>query len=165
MNTGFWDADGLAGFDKPLLMMAGGADDVSVYAAIRQIFAGTIGTTRHLLSFDGANHNAAAPMPAQIESWQPVDTLDFIPFEHYADAAWDTNRMNNIAQHFATAFMDLHLKDDTGKAEYLDLIERAADGVHDVDDAGKPTPEHTHWRGFAKRTAQGLSFETLSAGN
>ena len=165
MNTGFWNAEGLAGFNKPLMLMAGGADDVSVYTAIRQIFAATTGTTRHLLSFDGANHNAAAPMPAPIESWAPVDTLDFIPFEHYADAVWDTNRMNNIAQHFATAFMDLHLKGDAARADYLELVERAADGVHDVDDAGKPTAEHTHWHGFAKRTAQGLRFETLTPGN
>jgi predicted dienelactone hydrolase len=164
-NTGFWDADGLAGIKKPLLLMAGSVDDVSVYAAIRQIFEQTTGTTRSLLTFEGANHNAAAPMPAPEESWAPVDNLDFIPFEHYADAVWDTNKMNNIAQHFATAFMDLNLKGDTAKAAYLDLITRADEGVVALDDAGKPTPENTQWRGFAPRTAKGLTFETLTAGN
>lgn len=164
-NAGFWDADGLAGIQKPLMLLAGGADDVSVYPAMRQIFAETSGTTRHLLTFEGANHNAAAPMPAPAESWAEVDTLDFTPFEHYADAVWDTNRMNNIAQHFATAFMDLHLKADADKAAYFDLIERAADGVVAVDDAGTETAEHTHWHGFAPRTGQGLTFETLTAGN
>lgn len=163
-NAAFWDAVGLSGIEKPLMMMAGGADDVSVYAAMRQIFAETTGTTRHLLTFEGANHNAAAPMPAPEESWLPVDNLDFLPFEHYADAVWDTNRMNNIAQHFATAFLDLHLKDDSDKPGYFDLIERAADGVIAMDDDGKPTAEHTHWNGFAPRTAQGLVFETLSKG-
>ncbi len=165
MNTGFWDATGLAGFEKPLMLMAGGADDVSVYPAMRQIFAGTTGTDRHLLTFEGANHNAAAPMPAPIESWAPVETLDFIPFEHYADAVWDTNRMNNITQHFATAFMDQHLKADTDKAAYFDLETRAADGVIALDDAGKETADHTHWKGFAPRTGQGLTFETLTKGN
>ncbi|GAA6193052.1 dienelactone hydrolase [Phaeobacter sp. NW0010-22] len=165
MNTGFWDTTGLAGFEKPLMLMAGGADDVSVYAAMRQIFAGTIGTDRHLLTFEGANHNAAAPMPAPIESWEPVETLDFIPFDHYADAVWDTNRMNNITQHFATAFMDQHLKVDGNKAAYFDLVTRAADGVVAVDDAGKETDDHTHWKGFAARTGQGLTFETLTKGN
>lgn len=164
MNAGFWDAAGLAGFQKPLMLMAGGVDDVAVYEAIRGIFAGTTGTTRHLLTFEGANHNAAAPMPAPEESWQPVDNLDFIPFEHYADAVWDNNRMNNIAQHFATAFMDLHLKGDTAKGDYFDLVQRAADGVYDVDDAGKPTDAHTHWRGFPARTGQGLVFETRAKG-
>jgi predicted dienelactone hydrolase len=165
MNTGFWDAAGLSGFEKPLLLMAGSADDVSVYSAMRAIFEGTTGTTRHLLTFEEANHNAAAPMPAPLESWQPVDNLDFIPFEHYADAVWDTNRMNNIAQHFATAFMDLHIKGNTEMAGYFDLVERASDGVVALDDNGKPTEEHTYWAGFAPRTAKGLSFETRAAGN
>ena len=164
MNTGVWDAEGLAGFEKPLLLMAGGADDVSIYPAMRQIFEGTKGTMRHLLTFEGANHNAAAPMPAPIESWQPVDKLDFVPFEHYADAVWDTNRMNNIAQHFATAFMDLHLKGDAAKGTFFDLIPDAADGVFSLDDSGAPKDDHNYWTGFKARTAQGLTFETLSAG-
>jgi len=164
MNTGFWDATGLAGVEKPVMMMAGSADDVSKYPAMRQIFEGMVNTDRHLLTFEAANHNAAAPMPAPIESWQPVETLDFVPFEHYADAVWDTNRMNNIAQHFATAFMDLHLKGAEDKAAYLELIPRAADGVVDTDDAGKEGPGHTYWKGFAPRTAQGLTFETLPKG-
>jgi len=164
MNAGFWDAAGLGDFGKPLLLMAGGADDVSVYEAMRGIFAGTTGTTRHLLTFEAANHNAAAQMPAPAESWTPVDNLDFVPFEHYADAVWDTTRMNNIAQHFATAFMDLHLKGDDEKGAYFDLVRRAADGVIAVDDNGAETSDHTYWRGFAPRTAQGLTFETLPAG-
>ena len=164
MNTGFWDATGLAGVEKPVMMMAGSADDVSKYPAMRQIFEGMVNTDRHLLTFEAANHNAAAPMPAPIESWQPVETLDFVPFEHYADAVWDTNRMNNIAQHFATAFMDLHLKGAEDKAAYLELIPRAADGVVDTDDAGKEGPGHTYWKGFAPRTAQGLTLETLPKG-
>jgi hypothetical protein len=131
---------------------------------MRQIFEGMVNTDRHLLTFEAANHNAAAPMPAPIESWQPVETLDFVPFEHYADAVWDTNRMNNIAQHFATAFMDLHLKGAEDKVAYLELIPRAADGVVDTDDAGKEGPGHTYWKGFAPRTAQGLTFETLPKG-
>ena len=164
MNTGFWDETGLAGIKKPLMMMAGSVDDVSVYPAMRKIFEGMTSTERHLLTFDAANHNAAAPMPAPIESWAPVDNLDFIPFEHYADAVWDTNRMNNIAQHFATVFMDLHLKSDADMAAYLDLVPVAAEGVIAVDDAGVEQPEHSHWKGFAPRTGQGLRFETLPKG-
>jgi len=164
-NAAFWDGAGLSGFRKPLMLMAGSADDVAVYDAIRLIFDETTGTTRHLLTFEAANHNAAAPMPAPEESWAPVDNLDFIPFDHYADAVWDTNRMNNITQHFATAFMDLHLKGDDEKSGYLELVKRAADGVIALDDEGKETAEHSYWSGFAPRTAQGLSFETLSTGN
>ncbi|MEC7258018.1 MAG: dienelactone hydrolase [Pseudomonadota bacterium] len=164
MNTGFWDAEGLAGFEKPLMLMAGSVDDVSKYEAIRGIFEGTTNTRRHLLTFNGANHNAAAPMPAPEESWAPSPSLDFTPFEHYADAVWDTNRMNNIAQHFATAFMGLHLKGDTAMGDYLELIENAEDGVVAHDDAGKETAEHTQWSGFPARSAKGLRFETLDKG-
>lgn len=164
MNTGFWDETGLAGVQKPVLMMAGSADDVSVYSAMRQIFSGMTRSNRHLLTFQSAGHNAAAPMPAPAESWHPSEHLDFMPFEHYADAVWDSLRMNNIAQHFATAFMDLHLKQDAGKAAYLDLVEQAADGIHALDDAGNPTADHSYWAGFAPGTAQGLTFESRKAG-
>ena len=164
MNTGFWDETGLAGINKPLMMMAGSADDVSVYPAMRKIFEGATNTTRHLLTFEEANHNAAAPMPAPIESWAPVENLDFVPFEHYADAVWDTNRMNNIAQHFTTAFMDQHLKGEAEKSAYLELVPLAAEGVISRDDAGKELPDHSYWKGFAPRTALGLRFETLMTG-
>ena len=69
--------------------------------------------------------------------------------------------MNNIAQHFATAFMDLHLKGDSEKAAFLDLVPNAADGVVALNEDGTEKPEHSYWRGFAPRTAAGLRFETL----
>ncbi|WP_420011731.1 hypothetical protein [Tateyamaria sp.] len=65
--------EGLAGLRVPTMLMAGGRDDVSVYSAMRTIFDEAVGTDRHLLTFDHANHNAAAPMPAPIESWAPVE--------------------------------------------------------------------------------------------
>ncbi|KAA0920835.1 dienelactone hydrolase [Aquicoccus porphyridii] len=163
-NRAFWDETGLAGLRKPTLIMAGSVDDVSSYPAMRQIFEQATGTDRHLLTFIGANHNAAAPIPAPAESYQPSPHLDFIPFSHYADAVWDTARMNNITQHFATAFMDLHLRNDTEAAQFLDLVEYAEDGVHALNDDGSPKPEHSHWAGFAPRTAAGLRFETRAKG-
>lgn len=163
-NTGFWDAEGLAGFSRPLMLMAGSVDDISIYAAMRQIFDETTGTDRHLLTFNHANHNAAAPMPAPAEAWQPSPALDWIPFDHYADAVWDNVRMNNIAQHFATAFMDLHLKGDATKAEYLDLVPNSDDAVHSLDEDGTPKDDHNYWAGFPNRTAKGLRFESKAAG-
>lgn len=163
-NAGLWDAEGMAGLRKPTLFIAGGSDDVSVYQAIRTLFSEAAGTKRHLLTFENASHNAAAPMPAPIESWTPVETLDFVPFEHYADTVWDTVRMNNITQHFATAFLDLYLKESSEMEPFLDLIPNGADGVIALDDSGDPTEDHTYWRGFAPRTALGLRFETKAAG-
>ena len=163
-NTDFWDAGGLAGIETPLLLIAGSVDDVSVYSALRQIFTETTGTTRHLLTFENANHNAGAPIPAPVESYGFNDVLGFAPFDHYADPVWDTARMNNISQHFVTAFLDLHLKGDMAMQSYLTLVPDAADGVWAVDDAGVPTPDNTYWAGFQNRTAAGLEFETLAAG-
>jgi predicted dienelactone hydrolase len=164
-NRDFWDAEGLSGVRVPALYVAGSVDDVSQYeTGIRKIWEESSGTDRHLLTFISANHNAAAPMPAPMESYPFSDELGWAPFEHYADAVWDTVRMNNIMQHFATAFMDLHLKNDTDKAAYLDLIETAEDGVFARNDDGMDKPEHTYWHGFPDRSAKGLMFETRSKG-
>ena len=72
MNTGFWDAEGLAGIRLPMLFIAGSDDDVSGYEkGTRAIFEGAVNTDRYLLTFQFADHNAAAPMPAPAESWEP----------------------------------------------------------------------------------------------
>ncbi|SHF24160.1 Platelet-activating factor acetylhydrolase, isoform II [Loktanella atrilutea] len=162
-NTGFWNAEGLAGITKPLLLIAGSVDDVAGYDAIRGIFDGTVNSDRHLLTYVDANHNAGAPMPAPQEGYAMNEELGFAPFEHYADAVWDNVRMNNIAQHFLTAWVDQNLK---GKdmSQYFDLTPDAADGVWAADDAGEPTAENTYWTGFPNRTAVGLMFESKAAG-
>lgn len=163
-NTGFWDATGWAGIDKPLMLIAGSIDDVSQYDAIRGIFDDTMNTTRHLLTFENANHNAGAPMPAPLESYAFSETLGYAPFDHYADPVWDNVRMNNISQHFVTAYLDLHLKQDEVKARFFDLTEVATDGLWSVDENGDETDEHSYWTGFPNRTAAGLRFETKLAG-
>lgn len=159
-NRDFWSQTGLSGITIPLMVIAGSVDDISEYPAIRRIFDETTGTTRHLLTFEGGNHNAAAPIPAPVESWSPVETLDFIPFEHYADPVWDTLRMNNITQHFVTAFVDLHLKGVEDRAAYFDLTAQAEDGVWSVADDGTQKDDHNYWKGFPNRTAKALRFET-----
>lgn len=113
-NTGFFDAKTLQGVQIPMLFVAGSVDDVSLYEnGIRAIWEESVNVDRALLTFDNANHNAAAPFPAPAESYPFNSRLGFAPFEHYADAVWSTERMNNIAQHFATAWLDIYLKNDT----------------------------------------------------
>lgn len=140
---GMWDAAGLAGLSVPALIMAGTADPVSGYDAMRKIFEGAVGVRRHLLSFAHAGHNAAAPYPAPQASYEVSDRLGWAPFEHYADPVWDTVVMNNIAQHFAAAFFGLHLKQEAAMATYLD----------------------DSFAGFRTGTAQGLRFESLGEGH
>jgi predicted dienelactone hydrolase len=157
---GFWDAAGLAGIDRPVLYVGGSVDDVSDYAnGIRVLWQETVSAPAWLLTFRDANHNAAAPMPAPAESWAPSPVLDFVPFEHYADPVWDSVRMNNILQHFTTAFLGWQLKGEEAMAAYLDLIPEANDGVVALNEDKTPKPEHTQWLGFAPRTAKGLTLE------
>ena len=159
MNAGLWDASGLAGIRTPVLFLAGSADDVSGYEhGVRAIFEGAVNADRALLTFVHAGHGVAAPIPAPRVAWQTGT------FDHYADPVWDTVRMNDVAQHVATAFLRRHLRDDLAMDGYLDLVPDAADGVWSVDDDGRPREDHSYWAGFAHRTAVGLRFERRRPG-
>jgi hypothetical protein len=92
------------------------------------------------------------------------EKLGWAPFEHYADPVWDTVRMNNILQHFSTAYFDVHLKDKQDEARFLDLTPVSDDGVASMDEDGNPMPDHTYWAGFPDRSAKGLRFETHAKG-
>ncbi|MEO0909770.1 MAG: dienelactone hydrolase, partial [Pseudomonadota bacterium] len=164
MNFAFWDEETLKGIKTPMLFVAGSVDDVSGYEnGIRAIWEKAINTDRSLLTYDNANHNAGAPMPAPLESDKYDDDLKFNLSEHYADAVWDSVRMNNISQHFVTAWLNKYLRGDSDANTYLDLVPVSNDSVWAKYDDGTNKPEHTHWHGFPNRTAKGLRFETLKA--
>jgi predicted dienelactone hydrolase len=160
MTTGFWDAEGLKGIRTPVLFVAGSVDDVAGYEkGTRAIYLGAVNADRYLLTFVNANHNAGAPIPAPAETYAYSETQRSYPFMHYADAVWDTARMNNILDHFATAYFDWHLKNEQDKKAYLELIPNGRDGVYSVDSSGKPNSTSTYWKGFKRGTAVGLIFE------
>ena len=160
MNTGFWNAEGLSGIKIPMLFMAGSQDMTSLYEkGVRAIWENASNTNRSLLTFENAGHNAAAPIPAPAESYRHDEALGYNVSGHYTDPVWDQARMNNIAQHFVTAWMDNHLKGDATAGEYLDLVENSNDGVWSMNDDGTPKEDHSYWKGFDKDTAKGLRFE------
>lgn len=164
MNRGFWDAEGLAGVQIPMLFIAGSQDDVSLYKnGIRAIWENTSNVDRALLTYMNAGHNAGAPMPAPEEAYYFSEDKGFNISEHYTDAVWDTVRMNNIAQHFVTAWMDSHLKGEEAKAAYLDLVENSNDGVWSAEEDGTEKEDHSYWKGFPEGTAKGLMYEVKSA--
>ena len=77
-KTGFWDAAGLAAIKTPVFFVAGSVDDVSGYSpGVRNIYEASVNAPRYLLTYENANHNAGAPMPAPKESWLPVPHLNF----------------------------------------------------------------------------------------
>jgi predicted dienelactone hydrolase len=142
MQVGFWDGEGLKGITTPILFVAGSVDDVAGYEkGTRAIYQQAVNADRYLLTYVNANHNAGAPIPAPAETYAYSEALKSFPFAHYADAVWDTTRMNNILDHFATAYFDVLLKGEPDKKAYLD-----------------PAPD-APWKGFKPRTAVGLTLE------
>ena len=142
MQGGFWDADGLKGIATPVLFVAGSADEVAGYEkGTKAMYQGAVNADRYLLTFVNANHNAAAPIPAPAETYVAAEAGKPAAFAHYADAVWDTVRMNNILDHFATAYFDLYLKNDQEKKTYFE-----------------------GWKGFKRGTAVGLTLEHAAPG-
>jgi len=159
-NYGFWDAAGLAGIRTPVFFVAGSVDDVAGYKpGVRNLFESSVNAQRYLLTFENANHNAGAPIPAPLETWMPSGPQQAVTAGHYADPVWDSVRMNNIAEHFATAFLGKYLKNDTAMDAYLALTENAADGKWSARPDGSFNADHTYWHGFARRSAVGLRLE------
>jgi len=145
-NKGFWDAAGLSGIHVPMFFVAGSVDDVAGYSpGVRNLYEGAVNAPRYLLTFENANHNAGAPIPAPRETWLPAAGGKPPTAGHYADAVWDSVRMNNIAEHFATAFFGKYIDRDGAMDQYLDVPAGAKD-----------------WPGFAKRSSAGLKLEKLA---
>lgn len=146
---GFFDQTGMAEIEIPMLYIAGSNDVTSGYEnGVRKMWEQTINADHALLTFDGGSHNTVAPIPAPEESYYYNDTLGFNVSEHYTDPVWDTVFMNNVGQHFATAWLDKYLKGDAAKDQYLDLAAIGTDNV---------------WAGFKEGTNTGIRYETLAA--
>ncbi len=143
-SRGVFDPPSVASIKIPMLLIAGSQDDVSGYeTGVRAIWQAAKGVDRTLLTFENANHNAGAPMPAPLEA-QAVDPKTGATMaHHYIDAVWDNVRMNNISQHYVTAWLGKYLKADAGMDAYFDPAA---------------------WKGFPPRTAKGLKIEALPAG-
>ncbi len=160
MNTGFWNAEGLAGIGIPMMFIAGSQDDVSLYEnGVRALWENASNLPHALLTYENGGHNSGAPMPAPAESFYFNADKGFDISEHYTDPVWNTARMNNIAQHFVTAWLDQRLKGDADKASYLELVESSNAGVWSMNEDGTPKEDHSYWKGFAKGTAKGLRYE------
>jgi predicted dienelactone hydrolase len=147
MARGVWDIEGLANIKLPVFFVAGDQDDISGYGdGIKAIFDGAVNTNRYLLTYKNARHNVA-PNPPPLEAFQKGVHLD--EYMHYAEPVWDQRRINNINQHFITAYLGIHLK---GKdySSYMDLPEDALEET---------------WKGFKPRTSIGLELEYLEGQN
>lgn len=159
MNSDFFNAVSLRGIETPTLYVAGSMDTTAGYEnGTRLIFQEAVNSDRYLLTFINGGHSVAAPIPLPQEI---LNNDDKSGAGHYADPVWDTVRSNNILAHFVTAFLNVELKGMVEQRSYLDIIPDPNDGVYSVRD-GQPTAEHTHWKGFPRGTAVGLTLEHLS---
>jgi len=156
MEHGFWNDQSLSDISIPIFFISGSEDETSGYeTGTKAIFEKTENINRYLLTFDNADHNAIAPIPAPDEAWNAVyNDGKSIAYTHYTDMVWDSVRANNIAQHFVTAYFGKMLKNDQNMNSYLSVIPNSNDGSGD-----------TNWKGFNSQSAKGLKLELLSKEN
>jgi len=141
MERGVWDAEGLAGIKIPTFYIAGSKDDISGYEkGIKAIFKGAINSERYLLTYENARHNIA-PNPPPAVANNPGLHLD--EYLRYADSVWDQRRINNINQHFITAFLGIKLKNIKTYDIYIDTEKLSS---------------QEPWEGFLPRTSVGLEL-------
>jgi predicted dienelactone hydrolase len=140
MERGVWDAEGMKGLKTPTFFVAGSQDDISGYEkGIKAIYNGTINANRYMLTYVNARHNVA-PNPAPIESLKSGLHID--EYYRYSEPSWDSKRINNINQHFVTAFLGIHLK----KKDYAKFLEL------------KENSNEKTWMGFKNRSSTGLEL-------
>lgn len=146
MQRGVWNAEGLAGIKIPSLFIAGSKDDISGYEdGTKAIYEGAVNSERYLLTYIDARHNTA-PNPAPAEAY--AESLSIDEYLRYNDSVWDMRRINNINQHFVTAFLGFYLKGNESFKGYLDV------------DAN---PKAKEWPGFKPRTTVGLEMDHKSS--
>jgi predicted dienelactone hydrolase len=140
MERGVWDAEGLKGLTIPAFFVAGNLDDVSGYEkGIKAIYIGAVNADRYMLTYMNARHNVAPnpPSPATL-----APGLNINEYYHYAEPSWDQRRINNINQHFLTAFLGQILKNEDN-SKYLNL---------------PPNSNEKNWTGFKPRSSTGLEL-------
>jgi predicted dienelactone hydrolase len=162
-----WSATDLAKIKAPILMIAGDHDDVVEFKnGVSWAFGQLTGSDRHLLVYKEARHNIAGnPVPIGPDT-------DFSTLEFFTEPVWRTERLNQINQHFITAFLDMTLKGDTSKAAFLDVpVPNAGSGDwpsapgEQLGGRFASTAQPKHWRGFQRRWAIGLEMHQARKGD
>jgi predicted dienelactone hydrolase len=145
--TGFWDSEAIQNLTIPTLFIVGSEDQTTGYAAARWLFDNAVSSERYLLIYQGAIHEVG-PNPAP-----PLAAGHFREYIHYQEPAWDNRRLNNINQHFVTAFLGVHLRGEQDLyAPYLDISPVSNESPR------TDTAHPDYWRGFLNWTAIGMEF-------
>ena len=161
-----WSVEGMAKLKRPTLFIAGDHDDIVNYRdGVSWLFDNAKGSDRYILLYREPLHNIAG---------NPVDLGDNPSGEaigYAREPVWRQERLNQINQHFVTAFLDLTLKADIAKRAYLDVpTPVASDGKWPVTfgaqegEALASDKQPDYWRGFQRRWAAGLELQHKKAG-
>ena len=141
MERGIWDTEGLKGLKIPTFFVAGSQDDISGYEkGIKAIYTGAVNADRYLLTYKNARHNVA-PNPPPMESLKPGLHID--EYYRYAEPSWDERKINNVNQHFLTAFLGIHLKQQKDYSKFLEVQENS---------------NEKDWTGFKPRSSTGMEL-------
>ena len=155
-----WNAASLAKITQPVLVIAGNQDDVVNFKeGVSWLFDNMTGSDRHMLVYREARHNIVGN-----DFILPANSA-FTASEFLKEPVWRSDRINAINQHFVTAFLDLNLKGDTAKADYLNLptVDSNAGtwptGFGEQLNGKMAGPDQeNHWKGFQRRWAVGLEM-------
>jgi len=164
-SHGVWDDQGLQGIRTPILYIAGGVDEISGEAPdIRALYEGSIRTDRYLLISNRSDRRACVQIPMSQMALDPANCAEgansiAIEFE----LLWDNVRMNNIAQHFITAFLGKYLENDNSKAAYIDAQGNVGNGNRSANAAGGPDDKYSPWSGISSRPVAGVRLDHLKA--
>jgi predicted dienelactone hydrolase len=157
-----WDEKGLSGIHIPSLFIVGDHDDVAVYeTGVKRAFERAINSDRCMLVYEGARHNTGGNPP-------PAGLTDLRLVEGFNEPVWRKERIGSINQHFITAFLDLNLKHDQTRRDYIHVAPaHSGDGkwapVQGSQDnggfsTGKDAAGNAFWKGFQRRWALGLEM-------
>lgn len=156
----------------PVLYITGTADQTVEHETVREEFLAAADVDRYMLVYQNGDHevgssvtpwignngtytNAAASeglTGQDLEAWQVWREYMF-----YYEPVWEQGTLNNINEHFITAFLDVYLKNNAGGGQdYLDAA--AATPVYNANSQSYP------WLGFTPYGQSALEFYALPAG-
>lgn len=148
---GVWNEDTLRGLTVPSFFIVGDQDRTAPFAGVEWLYENAVRSDRYVLKYQGAIHEVPVnPAP-------PISESNYAEWLHYQEPAWDNRKLNNVNQHFVTAFLGLHLRDEPDVYEpFLDLAEPIS---NNSPRSGRDDPNY--WKGFTEYGAIGMELRHL----
>lgn len=161
-----WDVASLGRITVPTLIFVGSEDDVVNYRdGVTWLFDSMANTDRYMLVYREARHNIVG------NPFNLGEDNQFAGYEFLAEPVWRNDRLNAVNQHFVTAFLDLNLKDEADKADYLNVPTANSDAAEwpvsfaeQLNGEWAGPEQKSYWRGFQRRWATGMEMHHLRKG-